>query len=355
MSNGGNISVSVVVACRNEIKHIHRFLDSVLFQDLAGISCEVLIADGLSEDGTCEVLNRYQRHFPVIRGMETPGLIVSTGLNRAIRESAGDIVIRMDAHSEYAPDYIRKCLEVLKQTNAANVGGPVLTRAEGYLAQAIALAYHTGFACGGSTAHDPQFEGYVSSVTYGCWRKSTLERVGLFDERLCRSQDDELNRRIIAAGGKIYQSSKIISWYRPRPTLKRLFHQYLQYGFWKAIVTRKHRKLASWRHLIPAVSILAGAASFAGCAGAIIFSSSGCQRILQVACGVLAAGYLAASVGAAASVARRSGFRFFPVLPIVFATYHLSYGLGFLLGLTCNPLKLDGLFSLRKTLTAITR
>src|SRR6185312_13474965 len=178
------------------------------------------------------------------------------------------IVIRMDAHTEYAPDYIRKCLEVLRETNAENVGGPVFTRAEGYLAQAIALAYHTWFACGGSTAHDTQYEGYVGSVAYGCWRKSTLERIGPFDESLCRSQDNELNRRIIAAGGKVYQSPKIISWYRPRATLKKLFHQYLQYGFWKAMVTRKDGKVAFFRHLIPTVSILVGVALLAGGAGA---------------------------------------------------------------------------------------
>ena len=355
MSKRGDVHVSVVVACRNEIKHIHRFLDSVFAQDVAGIHVEVLVADGLSEDGTRVVLEQFQRVMPVLRVIDNPGRIASTGLNRAIREATGEIIIRMDAHTEYAPDYIRRCLEVLDETKADNVGGPVLTRADGYMAQAIALAYHTRFACGGTKAHDTQFEGFVDSVTYGCWRKSTLERVGLFDESLYRSQDDELNRRIRGAGGKVYQSPKITSWYRPRATLNTLFHQYFQYGFWKVSVSRKHRKVASVRHLIPAGCVSIGLTLLAGAAGATLESSVRWQSIFLTIAAGLAGLYFIASTVAAILVARRSGWCFFRALPIVFATYHLSYGMGFLLGLTYNPMTWHRPSSLRKTLTVITR
>src|SRR5262245_29837167 len=116
-------SVSVVVACRNESRHIRKFLDSLLAQDTRDLDVEVLIADGMSEDGTAEILGGYQAKYPQIRIMRNSGRIVSTGLNAAIRQARGDIIARMDAHTEYAPDYIRQCVAVLKETTADNVGG----------------------------------------------------------------------------------------------------------------------------------------------------------------------------------------------------------------------------------------
>src|SRR5260370_22268694 len=132
--------VSVIVACRNEMAHIHNFLDSLCGQVLDDIKIEVLIADGRSDDGTRRVLEQYRRNFPTLRVIDNPDRIVSAGLNAAIRAAQGEIIIRIDAHTEYAPDYIRSCLEVLNGTNADNVGGPALTRAHGYRVQAIALA-----------------------------------------------------------------------------------------------------------------------------------------------------------------------------------------------------------------------
>lgn len=355
MNQNETASISVIVACRNEIKHIGRFLNSVFAQDLAGRDAEFLVADGMSEDGTRNVLKRFQRVFPALRMIDNPGRITSTGLNHAIREARGEIIIRMDAHSEYAPDYICRCLEVLEETNADNVGGPVLTRADGYMAQAIALAYHTKFACGGAKSHDPQFEGLVDTVVYGCWRKSTLERIGLFDENMFRSQDDELNRRLIASGGRVWQSPKIISWYRPRTSLTALFHQYFQYGFWKVSVSRKHGRLACWRHIVPGACLLIGFALLLGATGAILNGSVWWRSVFLTAGTGLAGLYLAASTGAAFLAARRSGWRFLRALPIVFATYHLSYGLGFLVGLAYNPATWDRPSPLRRALTVITR
>ena len=249
MSNSENIQVSVVIPCRNEIRFIRGCLDSILSQDTAGIKLEILIADGMSDDGTRAVLHGYEKNVSSLRVLDNLKKNASAGLNLAIRAATSEIIIRMDAHTEYAPDYIRNCVQILKQTGADNVGGPALTRADGYLAQAIALAFHSGFTHGGSTFHDARYEGLVDTVPYGCWRKSTLDRVGLFDETLDRNQDDELNFRIISAGGRIWQSPRIVSWYRPRTRLRDVFRQYFQYGFWKVAVIRKHRRPASWRHL----------------------------------------------------------------------------------------------------------
>jgi succinoglycan biosynthesis protein ExoA len=347
--------VSVVVACRNEIKYIRNFLDSLSRQVLCGTRVEVLIADGMSDDGTREILELYQRTLPALRVIENPNRIASSGLNAAIREARGEIIIRMDAHSEYAPDYVRCCLDVLNETNADNVGGPALTRAEGYLAQAIALAYHTRFACGGAKFHDAHHEGFVDTVPYGCWRKSTLARIGLFDESLCRSQDDELNRRIISSGGTIWQSPKITSSYRPRTTLPALFHQYFQYGFWKVAVIRKHGKPASWRHLVPGACVFIGVVLLLGAAGASLAGSPSGRSLFMTACAVFAGLYFTVSLGAALHVAQRNGWRFFPALPFVFGTYHVSYGLGFLLGLSYHPRTWDRPSHLRNVLTVITR
>src|SRR5712691_11831490 len=347
--------VSVIVACRNERKNIRNFLDSLCRQALGGVKIEVLIADGMSVDGTRQVLERYRRNFPALRVIDNPDKITSVGLNAAIHAARGEIIIRMDAHSEYAPDYIRRCLEVLNETGADNVGGPALTRADGYLGRAIALAYHSEFSCGGAKFHDAEYEGYVDTVPYGCWRKSTLERLGLFDESLTRNQDDELNLRLISSGGRIWQSPKIASWYRPRASLTALFRQYFQYGFWKVSVIRKHTKPGSWRHLIPGACLLIGVVLLLGAVGASLSGSAWWESVFITACAVLAGMYFAASAGAAFFAARRGGWRFFPILQIIFATYHLSYGLGFLLGLAYHPSTENRPTRMRQVLTAITR
>ena len=151
--------------------------------------------------------------------LDNPEKIASTGLNRAIRKARGEIIIRMDAHSTYPADYVRSCVEVLNETHADNVGGPALTRADGYIAQAIALAFHMPFATGGAKFRNPRYQGPVDTLMYGCWRKSTLERIGMFDEKLVRAQDCELNARLLPGGGTSRQSPKITSWYRPRASL----------------------------------------------------------------------------------------------------------------------------------------
>jgi succinoglycan biosynthesis protein ExoA len=349
------IRVSVIVACRNERKHIRNFLDTLCRQDLGEIKIEVLIADGMSEDGTRQVLDLYRRIVLPLRVIDNPDKIASAGLNAAIRAARGEIIIRMDAHSDYAPDYIRRCLEVLNETSADNVGGPALTRADGYLGRAIAFAYHSEFSCGGAKFHDGEYEGYVDTVPYGCWRKSTLECIGLFDESLSRNQDDELNLRLISSGGRIWQSPKIVSWYRPRATLTALFRQYFQYGFWKVSVIRKHAKPGSWRHLIPGACLLLGVALLLGAVGASLSGSASWKFAFVTACAGFAALYSVVSMGAAFLIARRQGWRFLPVLPIVFATYHLSYGLGFVLGVAYKPTIGNRDSRVQQAITAITR
>ncbi len=328
-----SIVVSVVVACRNESRHIQKFLDSLLAQDMPAIAWEAIIADGMSDDGTRGILQEYQSRNPRLIVVDNPGRIVSTGLNAAIRASRGDVIIRMDAHTYYASDYCRRSAELLEKTGADNVGGPARTQATGARGQAFAGAFHSPFSTGGAKFHDETYEGWVDTVPYGCWRKSTLLRIGLFDETLVRNQDDELNLRITRAGGKIWQSPTLLSWYSPRPTLSGLFRQYFQYGFWKVAVIRKHRLPGSWRHVVPIGFVLANAILLALMVAGWGMRARSWFTVAGFAWLTLISAYSVAILAASLLVARRNGWSTLPFLPGVFATYHFSYGLGFLAGI----------------------
>jgi len=340
----------------------------------------MVVADGMSDDGTREILQRMadgsqkpevrsQRSEvcrqssdlrspisdlpaasqpPRLRLIDNPGRIVPTGLNAAIRAARGDIIIRMDAHTEYGPDYVRQCVAVLQETAADNVGGPARTKAETYMQKAVAAAYHSPFAVGGARFHNVDYEGPVDTVTYGCWRKEAFERFGYFDEELVRNQDDEHNLRIIRGGGQIWQSPRIKSWYRPRGTLGALFCQYMQYGYWKVRVIQKHKLPASWRHLVPGAFVLIlmllalGSLLLPLASWLFSLGSSGpavrgpvvpWSRASLVALLLALSSYLIAVSMTSVHTAWKSEWRLLPALPLVFPCYHFGYGWGFLRGL----------------------
>jgi glycosyltransferase involved in cell wall biosynthesis len=331
MNERNDARVSIVAACRNEGSHIGEFLETLLDQDMGGMEWEALIADGMSDDGTRRVLELYASKDARIRLIENPGRIVSTGLNAAIRASRGQFVLRMDAHTRYARTYCHRCIETLVATGADNAGGPARTEARGARAKAIAGAYHSRLSTGGGKFHDESYEGWVDTVPYGCWRREIFDRIGLLDETLVRNQDDEFNLRLIRAGGKIWQNPRIVSWYSPRATLGGLFRQYLQYGFWKVAVIRKHRIPGSWRHLVPMAFVLANIAlPMAALVSWMAGRGLGMPGALW---GLLMATYAAALTAGSVAVARRHGWPTLPYLPAVFAAYHVSYGLGFFAGL----------------------
>jgi len=330
MTDEGPVQVTIIAACRNEKRHIRQFLDSLLEQDMSGMSWEAIIADGMSSDGTREILREYGARHPQLRTIDNPRRVVSPGLNAAIGAARGAIVIRMDAHTRYAPDYCRRCVAELERTGADNVGGPARTRTQGTRARAFAAAYHSPFSTG-ARFHDETYEGWIDTVPYGCWRKETLERLGLFDESLVRNQDDELNLRLIRAGGRIWQSPEIVSWYSPRSTLTALFLQYFQYGFWKAAVVRKHKIPGSWRHLAPVLFVLTHIALL----GALIVTAATHASEFALVGRVwlaLVLAYAGANMIASVAAARKSGWATLPYLPAVFTVYHFSWGLGFLAG-----------------------
>ena len=321
-----NTSVSIIIPCRNEAAHVEKCLRNVLAQDPLsdGKSFEVLIADGRSEDGTPEIVRKVADADPRVRLIDNPGRIVSTGLNEAIRAARGEFIIRMDAHTEYAPDYVRQCVAVLRETGAENVGGPWRARGVDRTERAIAAAFQTPFCSGGARGHDADYEGELDTVYLGCWHKESLLRIGLFDEGLARNQDDELNLRIVRGGGRLWQSPRIRSWYRPRSSLAALFRQYQQYGYWKVRVIQKHRRPASARHLAPVCFVLGLALGWLP--GLV-------NWWFWAAYGAAVGFYLLLSLLFSAAAARRAGWDLLPILPLVFLTYHVGYGLGFARGL----------------------
>jgi len=323
MNSPAHPAVSVILPCRNEMGYIEETLESILQQEAPEGGFEVIVADGVSTDGTREYLEQLCARNPRVRLLNNPGRIVSTGLNEALLAARGEVIVRMDAHTRYAPDYIKQCLAVLRETGADNVGGPMCTTAVSYKERAIRAVFHSPFAVGGARSHNPDYEGYVDTVIYGCWRKSVFDRVGNFDEELVRNQDDEHNLRIVRNGGKIYQSPRIRSWYHVRDSFKTLLRQYMQYGYWKVLVIRNHRMPASIRHVIPA--------TFVATVGLLLLAGLFWHPALAGALG-LAGIYLLAVLFASLVTAARAELKLLPVLPLVFCCFHLGYGYGFLRG-----------------------
>jgi glycosyltransferase involved in cell wall biosynthesis len=317
-------TVSIIVPCRNEQAHIRACVRSILAQDLAPEACEIIVADGMSDDGTRDILQQLAEEAPRLRVIDNPGRMVSTGLNAAIRAARGAVIVRMDAHTEYAADYVRQCVAVLQETGADNVGGPARTQSQGALQAAICAAYHSPFAVGGARFHNVEYEGYVDTVTYGCWPRQVFEQIGWFDEELRRNQDDEWNLRLTRMGGKIWQSPRIRSWYRPRSSLRALFRQYMEYGYWKVRVIQKHRLPASVRHLVPGL--------FVGSLSMLAFTSLWWHPAAWGWLGLVGM-YGVCNLVASCLTAARREWKLFPLLPLVFACYHFAYGCGFLHGI----------------------
>ena len=317
--------VSIVIPCRNEEDHIGTALNEILAQDPPRGGFEVIVADGMSNDGTREIVLQKALTDSRIRMIDNQVGFVSNGLNAAIREAKGSIIVRMDAHTSYATDYVYRCVEVMKETSAENVGGPWIACGKGKIGKAIAAAFQSPFSCGGARGHDANYSGPVDTVYLGCWRREIFDRIGWFDEELVRNQDDEFNLRIIRSGGKIWQSVKIRSWYYPRESLRYLFAQYVQYGYWKVRVIQKHRLPGSLRHLIPAgflltLMLLPVLSLISPKALWIWFSLLGLYFIVNFSVSLLTASF--------------TGLTLVRFLPCVFATFHFGYGWGFLRGLT---------------------
>jgi succinoglycan biosynthesis protein ExoA len=329
--------VSAVMPCRNEERGIERTILSILEQDLVPGGFELVVADGMSDDGTRDILKRLANSHATVRLVDNERRITPAGMNRGIEAAKGRYIAILGAHSIYARDYLAKCRELADRTGADNVGGAVHTQADTYIGRAIAAAHHSWFSVGGAHWHNVEREGPAESVWGGFYRREVFERIGLFDEEFVRNQDDEFNLRLTKSGGRIWQSPEISSQYSPRGSLRALFRQYRQYGYWKVRVIQKHRLPASWRHLAPAVATIAGLGLVLAAAiqtlyvGTVAPGSRQNWATLALLAAVFT--YSIAALVSAAIAARKAGWDLLPILPVVFAAYHLGYGIGFIQGL----------------------
>lgn len=320
--------VSVIVPCRNEGNHIGAFLANVLRQQLpAGWNLQLIIADGMSDDSTRELLAQAQSVDPRVQWIDNPRRIASTGLNAALLRAQGEVIVRMDVHTVYAADYIVECLAALQATGADNVGGPWRAQAAAPAAPmelAAAAAFQSPWVAGGARSRRLGYDGWTDTVYLGCWPRATFDRFGHFDEDLVRNQDDEHNLRIVRGGGRVWQASRIHSAYRPRATLAQVFQQFLQYGYWKPFVIAKHRQAAALRHMLPgafvaSVPLLAVAVAVGAPAWLLVGPVLGYTLVVTASAATIA---VQAQLGLAGMMR----------VAAVVAAYHVGYGIGSLMG-----------------------
>lgn len=316
--------LTIILPIRNESKFIVYCLEAILAQDYPADQMEILVVDGLSNDGTRQIIANYAAEYPNIALLDNPAQIVPTAMNIGLKQARGEIIIRVDGHTLIAPDYVRACVEALQTSGADCVGGPMVARGRTPFGEAVALATSHPFGVGGSRFHYATEIMEVDTVYLGAYHREIFERVGYFDEEMVRNQDDEFNYRLRAAGGKIMLYPTIQSIYYNRSTVRSLWKQYFQYGFWKVRVAQKLPGQMRLRHFIPfglVISLLGG--------GLLAPYSKLIRRGWLTVIGLYTALNLAVSI----KITTRTGWRHFKFLPFAIAILHLAYGLGFAWGL----------------------
>ena len=323
-------TVCIIIPERNEKSSIRACLDGVLAQDYPQNKTSILVVDGLSTDGTRDILAEYKHNYPFLDIVDSPRKVVAPGFNLAVCRTRAEIIIRVDGHTVIAPDYVRQCVENLIRTQADNVGGKMNAVSTTRFGWAVAFATSTPFGVGGSRFHYSDKEEWVNSVYLGAWPRQVFEKIGLFDEELVRNQDDEFNYRLRKQGGRILLSPAIHSEYTVRSTALSLMRQYAGYGYWKVRVLQKHPLQMSIRHFVPPAFVLTLIVSvFLGLLSLTFFPSP----ILRCLSVVVIFLYMTANLLASFYTASKHGWKYLPHLPLVFAIMHLSYGSGFLIGL----------------------
>lgn len=248
------MNLSVICPVYNEEVYIQDLIDYLV--RVNPIQKEIIFIDGGSTDRTIEIIQNYSAQYPTIKLLHNPERYVPFALNNAIIACQSEYIVRIDAHSTYAPDYFEKILSTFQETNADIVGGPYRVGFHTPFQQAAGYAISTKLGVGDSKVHQYEYKGYTDSVAYGAWRRDLFDKIGLFDTRLLRNQDDEFHYRAKSRGKRIYQNPDIKLYYYPRSTPQGLFKQYFQYGLFKPRVLRKIQTEIKLRHLIPMLFVL---------------------------------------------------------------------------------------------------
>ncbi|HPD31000.1 MAG TPA: glycosyltransferase family 2 protein [Phycisphaerae bacterium] len=320
-----NPFVSVIVAVRNEADFIERCLSSILDGDYPRDLMEVLVVDGMSDDGTREIVQRLSARDARIRLLDNEGRIVACGLNAGIRAARGQVITWLGGHAEYAPDFLRQSVETLKaHADCWCVGGPIETVSETYVGKVTAAAMSTPVGVGNAMFRLGGYEGYVDTATFASYWRWVFDKIGLFDEELVRNQDDEFNARLIRQGGKIWLTPLIRSRYYPRTSLGKLWRQYFQYGTWRIRTIQKLGQPATVRQVAPLLFVVGLVACLVGAA---------VWRPLTWLFAAYVALYSLGLLVGVWQVARQAGIRCALFSPVVFMILHFGYGLGSLKGI----------------------
>ena len=305
-------TVSVVMPIRNEAENLRTAVEAVLAQEYP-LPFEVCLAVAPSDDGTNEIARELAASSDRVMVVDNVAATTPAGLNAAIRATVGEVVVRVDGHAKLSDGYIRRAVETMSTTGAVNVGGIQHAVGQTPFEEAVAAAMTSWLGTGGSKFHVGGNAGSVDTVYLGVFRRKAIEAVGLFDERLIRNQDYELNIRLRAAGGIIWFDPTLRVTYRPRGTFGSLAKQYWEYGWWKAEVAVRHPTTVRLRQLAPPLAVI-------GLAGALPLA------LRSRSARLLLASY-AGAVGSVATVQRRGW------LVVIYPTMHVSWSLGSLCGL----------------------
>lgn len=316
-------TVSVVIPCKNEKEYIKKCLDSFINQTYSNNLYEILVCDGMSEDGTREIIKEYNQKHDNIKLLDNLGISAPKGMNLGIRSSNSDIIIIFGAHAYAKENFIEENVKLLNNTEASCTGGPIETINDSDKGKSISLAMSSPFGVGNALFRYAKEEMYVDTVAFGAYEKKVLDKIGCFDEEMTRNQDDELNYRLTKSGFKILLSPKIKSWYYSRSSLKKLWKQYFQYGFWKVRVIQKLGKTPSIRHIVPMLFVLANTL---GPILGIFLKPIFYLWLLEIGA------YLVLDFILSIKLSNKK-WSLFKYILLIFPILHIGYGIGFIEGL----------------------
>lgn len=309
-------SVSVILPILNEEAHLRAAVSMVLAQDWPH-RIEVVLAIGPSSDSTAEIAADLAREDSRVVLVDNPSGRTPDALNAAIAAASGDVIVRVDGHSEIPDDYISVAVDLLQRTGADNVGGIMDAQGRTSFERAVARAMRSPVGVGNARFHVGGEAGPTDTVYLGVFRRSALERVGGYDTRYTRAQDWEMNHRIRQSGGLVYFTPDLRVIYRPRSRIQTLAKQYYLYGRWRRVVARRHEGTINARYLAAPVMV-------AGVTGATLLS-----LVWRPALAVPALYTLATVVGGIV-ISRDEDVAVRLRMPVVLATMHWSWGIGFL-------------------------
>jgi glycosyltransferase involved in cell wall biosynthesis len=323
--------ISVIAPCRNEAAFIEKAIRTILENDYPSELIELLVVDGMSTDGTREIVRKMAEQDECIRLLDNPKKIVPSAMNIGIKSSHGDYILRIDCHSTFASNYISKCVELSQRTGADNVGGYIITLpgADTAIATAITAATSSRFGVGNSMFRLSGPEQEADTVPFGTFRRNLFEKIGLYDERLVRNQDIELNSRIRKGGGRILISPEIKIHYYNRSTYGGLWQQSFNNGLWNPYTIWLTGGGLSLRHFIPMFFVLG---LLCLCLGSFFWSPVKWVLLIYILVYLSSAGFF--------SIKHSSRTKTSSILLLwAYVVLHISYGLGSLWSVVTIPFK----------------